>query len=57
MGLLQLRRQKLAQDLESMEQMKQQGIHPLDAFDSLIHATIESMTFGYKKQNNSATKE
>ncbi len=44
MNLLQLRKQKLAQDLISMERMRQQGIHPIDALDQLIHTTIELMS-------------
>ncbi len=56
-NLLKLRKQKLAQDLQSMERMRQLGIHPFDALDQLIHATIELMTLGYKKEHISATAE
>ncbi|HMF34877.1 MAG TPA: hypothetical protein VKK79_25880 [Candidatus Lokiarchaeia archaeon] len=52
-----MRQQKLARELQSMERMRQIGIHPLDALDQLTHATIELMRAGYQHAHPTASEE
>lgn len=55
--ILQIRRQKLRNEIETARRIKKRGLHPLDVLDELISGMIDLMRIGILRENPNATEE
>ncbi len=54
--LLQLRKQKVENEIKTARMIQERGIHPLDVLDDLIKAVIDLQRIGILKQNPDASE-
>ncbi len=57
LDILQIRRQKLRNEIETARRIKKRGLHPLDALDELISGMTSLMRIGILQENPNATEE
>ena len=55
--ILQIRRQKLRNEIESARRIRERGLHPLDVLDELISGMTGLMRIGILKESPNATEE
>lgn len=55
--ILQIRWQKLRDEIEAARRIKEKGLHPLDVLDGLISGMMDLMRIGILRENPNATEE
>jgi hypothetical protein len=55
--ILQIRRQKLKNEIETARRIQKRGIHPLDVLDDLISNMSDLMRIGLLEKKPNATEE